>query len=171
MRRGTSTIMRGLLLALVALLATGESWHAHASVVRETVGAALPSNAYTSAGVAVKGVGAADAAAGVEDDDTPADHVTQDLISRRIERPLPFLAGQGALESLLEINPRVNVRSSERINGSDETGSDARPARLSQLRVRLATWQHAAFARLLARASQGALHQFSTAPPAPISLT
>ena len=164
--------MRGLLLALVALVATGVSWHAHASVVRETVHAALSSDVYTSASFAVAAVGPTSAApAAADDDDAPADRVAPDLLGRRIERPLPFLAGQGALESLLEINPRVNGRSSERINGSDETGSDARPARLSQLRVRLATWQHAGFARLLARASQGALHQFSTAPPAPISLT
>lgn len=159
-----------MLLALVALTATGGSWHAHASVVREATGFAHSSNAYASPAVAVAAAGTAqDAPTGVEPDDAPADHVTPDLLGRRIERPLPFLAGQGAIESLLEINPRVTVRTSGRSDGSDETDTSTRPARLSQLRVRLATWQHSSFARLLARASQGALQQFSTAPPAPIS--
>lgn len=159
-----------MLLALVALTATGGSWHAHASVVHETVGVAHSSKAYAGAAVAVAAAGAAqDAPTEVEPGDAPADHVAPDLLGRRIERPLPFLAGQGAIESLLEINPRVTVRTSGRSDGSDETDTSTRPARLSQLRVRLATWQHSSFARLLARASQGALQQFSTAPPAPIS--
>lgn len=141
MRRITAPGLRGLLLALVALCATGTPSHAQATP---------------------------------DGHDATASHVgadarPQDHIDRSFERPLPFLAGQGALETLLEINPHVNLRASGRSDQSIDDGSDARPAVLSQLRVRLALWQHAATDITCAFASNGTLHSFSTPPPAPRS--
>ncbi|HEU5210951.1 MAG TPA: hypothetical protein VFU06_16265 [Longimicrobiales bacterium] len=142
MRRITAGL-RGLLLALVALCAPGTASHAQAQ--------ATPDGHDATA----SHVGA---------DARPQDH-----IDRSFERPLPFLAGQGALETLLEINPRVNLRATGRPDQSIDDGSDARPAALSQLRVRLALWQHAATDITCAFASNGTLHSFSTPPPAPRS--
>ncbi len=160
MRRELAAAVRGTILALVAITAMGESWHAHASVVHGTADPARVPGVDASTAIAVAGGIAQEAAPA----DVPAERAAPDLLDRRIERPLPFLAGQGTLESLLEISPRVSVRSNERVDGTGDD-SDTHPGRLSQLRVRLATWQHAAIARALACACQGALHQFSTPPP------
>ena len=131
--------MRALLFALVSLSAAGV--HAYAPAA---------------------------AAHRITQGDVAAERIAAGLSDRRLEQPLPFLAGQGALESLPDLSPRVNVRSSTRLDGpADDAGS--RPANLSQLRVRIAAWRHAAVARSLALASQGIIHQFSTPPPVPVS--
>src|SRR5690606_41943504 len=44
----------------------------------------------------------------------PADAPPHDHIDRRIEQPLPFLAGNGPLETILEINSRVSTRTARR---------------------------------------------------------
>jgi len=143
MRQHIPTSVRGLLVALVALVAlgaTGVSSHAHGSA-----------GSVDESGQPVRDVGA----------DPTTDH-----FQRRIDLPLPFLAGTGALETLFETGRQVSIRTSARtdtVNLDDD--ADPRPAGLSQLRIRLATREYLARARSLAFARHGSLHGFSTPPP------
>ncbi len=139
--------VRGLLVALVALAATGDASYAHAT--RPDITPPLAGDAFLPDAVAQEGAA--------------------ERLERRVERPLPFLAGSGAVESLLEINPRVNVRPGGRTADLDlDDGAHSRPATLTRLRVHLATRRHAAIVRRLAFASHGTLHTFSTPPPVPL---
>jgi hypothetical protein len=142
MRRIASTALRGLLLSLVALTATGAQSHAQPPEHDQAV---------------------------AQQESAVAKPPSPDGLERSIERPLPFLAGQGALEALLEINPRVNLRSTGRTGDTIEDGSDASAACLSQLRARLAVWQQATAGRACAFAVRGTLHSFSTPPPVSLS--
>jgi len=140
MRRYILTSVRGLLIALVALSATGVSSYVHGSV-----------GTVDEAGQPGRDVAS----------DPGADH-----FERRIDLPLPFLAATGALETLFETGRQVSVRTGARTDATDlDDQSDRRPAGLSQLRVRMATQEFLARARAFAFARHGSLHGFSTPPP------
>lgn len=136
MRRVNAIALRGLLLALVAVCATGGRSHART----------VPGPDDTTA-------------------TAPADAPPHDHIDRRIEQPLPFLAGNDPLETILEINSRVSTRTARRSSPVVDDGSDGRPATLSRLRLRLASWRRASAEPPVAFASNGSLHSFSTPPP------